>query len=39
MVNYVTKRRETKAERGGLVLDEEEARYFFRWGHNMGFGV
>lgn len=30
MVNFVTKRRETKSERGGLVLDEGEARYFFR---------
>ena len=30
MVNYVTKRRETKAERGGLCMDEDEARYFFK---------
>uniref|UniRef100_A0A7S0R4T5 Protein kinase domain-containing protein n=1 Tax=Chlamydomonas leiostraca TaxID=1034604 RepID=A0A7S0R4T5_9CHLO len=29
MVNYVTKKRETKAERGGLCLDEEEAHYYF----------
>jgi hypothetical protein len=29
MVNYVTKKRETKHERGGLCLDEEEARYYF----------
>ena len=29
MVNYVTKRRETKHERGGLCLDEDEARYHF----------
>lgn len=32
MVGYVTKKRETKNERGGLCLDEDEARYFFRWG-------
>ncbi len=32
MVSYVTKKRETKNERGGLCLDEDEARYFFRWG-------
>lgn len=30
MVNYVTKRRETKHERGGLCMDEDEARYFFK---------
>ncbi|KXZ42321.1 hypothetical protein GPECTOR_162g136 [Gonium pectorale] len=30
MVGYVTKRRETKHERGGLCLDEDEARYYFR---------
>eukprot|EP00983_Pelagomonas_calceolata_P126934 1161350-Pelagomonas_calceolata.AAC.19 len=29
MVNYVTKKRETKHERGGLCLDEDEARYYF----------
>ncbi len=29
MVAYVTKKRETKHERGGLCLSEEEARYFF----------
>jgi len=29
MVQFVTKRRETKAERGGLCLDEDEARYYF----------
>jgi len=29
MVNYVTKKRETKHERGGLCLDEDEARYHF----------
>jgi hypothetical protein len=29
MVNYVTKKRETKHERGGLCLDEEEAHYYF----------
>ncbi|KAG2451796.1 hypothetical protein HYH02_003572 [Chlamydomonas schloesseri] len=29
MVSYVTKKRETKAERGGLCIDEDEARYFF----------
>lgn len=30
MVNYVTKKRETKAERGGLCLQEDEARYYFK---------
>ncbi|GLI63203.1 hypothetical protein VaNZ11_006102 [Volvox africanus] len=30
MVGYVTRKRETKSERGGLCLDEDEARYFFR---------
>ncbi|PNH05264.1 Serine/threonine-protein kinase SRK2E [Tetrabaena socialis] len=30
MVSYVTKRRETKGERGGLCIDEDEARYFFK---------
>ncbi|KAG2488294.1 hypothetical protein HYH03_013144 [Edaphochlamys debaryana] len=30
MVAFVTKRRETKSERGGLCLDEDEARYFFK---------
>ncbi|GIL87182.1 hypothetical protein Vretimale_14287 [Volvox reticuliferus] len=30
MVGYVTKKRETKSQRGGLCLDEDEARYFFR---------
>lgn len=30
MVNYVTKKRETKAERGGLCLTEDEARYYFK---------
>ncbi|EFJ44395.1 hypothetical protein VOLCADRAFT_118773 [Volvox carteri f. nagariensis] len=30
MVGYVTKKRETKSERAGLCLDEDEARYFFR---------
>ncbi|KAJ9514737.1 hypothetical protein QJQ45_028510 [Haematococcus lacustris] len=29
MVNYVTKKRETKHERGGLCLTEDEAHYFF----------
>ena len=29
MVNFVTKRRETKHERGGLCMDEDEARYYF----------
>lgn len=29
MVNYVTKKRETKHERGGLCLDEDEAHYYF----------
>jgi serine/threonine protein kinase len=29
MVGYVTKKRETKHERGGLCLDEDEARYYF----------
>lgn len=29
MVNYVTKKRETKSERGGLCIDEDEARYYF----------
>jgi serine/threonine-protein kinase SRK2 len=29
MVQYVTKRRETKASRGGLCMDEDEARYYF----------
>lgn len=29
MVNFVTRRRETKHERGGLCLDEDEARYYF----------
>jgi hypothetical protein len=30
MVAYVTKRRETREQRGGLCLDEDEANYFFR---------
>lgn len=30
MVGFVTKRRETKAERGGLCLDEDETRYYFK---------
>ncbi|GFR50263.1 hypothetical protein Agub_g12450, partial [Astrephomene gubernaculifera] len=30
MVGYVTKKRETKHERQGLCIDEDEARYFFR---------
>jgi serine/threonine-protein kinase SRK2 len=30
MVAYVTRRRQTKEERGGLCLDEDEANYFFR---------
>lgn len=29
MVNYVTKKRETKSQRGGLCMDEDEARYYF----------
>lgn len=29
MVSYVTKKRETKSERAGLCIDEDEARYFF----------
>ncbi len=29
MVSYVTKKRETKHERGGLCMDEDEARYYF----------
>lgn len=29
MVQYVTKKRETKASRGGLCMDEDEARYYF----------
>ena len=29
MVNYVTKKRETKHTRGGLCMDEDEARYYF----------
>lgn len=30
MVAFVTKRRETRDERGGLCLSEDEANYFFR---------
>lgn len=30
MVAFVTKRRETRGERGGLCLTEDEANYFFR---------
>ena len=30
MVAYVTRRRQTKDERGGLCVDEDEANYFFR---------
>lgn len=30
MVSYVTKHRETRYERNGLVLSEDECRYFFR---------
>ena len=30
MVGYVTKKRETKDQRQGLCLDEDEARYFFK---------
>mmetsp|Transcript_9712 Transcript_9712/g.18147 ORF Transcript_9712/g.18147 Transcript_9712/m.18147 type:complete len:425 (-) Transcript_9712:282-1556(-) len=30
MVNFVTKRRDTKNERAGLCIDEDEARFFFR---------
>ena len=29
MVQYVTKRRDTKAQRGGLCMDEDEGRYYF----------
>lgn len=29
MVQFVTKRRETKSLRGGLCIDEDEARYYF----------
>lgn len=29
MVNYVTKKRETKHTRDGLCMDEDEARYYF----------
>ncbi|KAG1662635.1 hypothetical protein FOA52_009620 [Chlamydomonas sp. UWO 241] len=29
MVQYVTKKRETKAQRGGLCIDEDEARFYF----------
>lgn len=30
MVAYVTKKRDTKDQRGGLCLDEDEANYYFR---------
>lgn len=30
MVAFVTGKRETKAQRGGLCMDEDEARYFFK---------
>ena len=29
MVQYVTSKRATKAQRGGLCMDEEEARFYF----------
>ena len=29
MVQFVTKRRETKSLRGGLCIDEDEARFYF----------
>lgn len=32
MVGYVTKQRETREQRGGLCLGEDECNYFFRWG-------
>jgi hypothetical protein len=32
MVGYVTRLRETRDQRGGLCLDEDEVNYFFRWG-------
>jgi hypothetical protein len=30
MVGYVTRQRETRDQRGGLCLDEDECNYFFR---------
>lgn len=30
MVGFVTKQRETRDQRGGLCLDEDECNYFFR---------
>jgi serine/threonine protein kinase len=30
MVGYVTKQRETRDQRGGLCLDEDECNYYFR---------
>lgn len=30
MVGFVTKQRETRDQRGGLCLDEDECNYYFR---------